>query len=59
MRASCWREGIVGHRSEASGDRSQTGFTLQARAPVIVPDLAVARRFAVSPFVLEHGAVSG
>lgn len=40
-----WRAGLVGTATVDGGTRSQAGFTLQSREPVIVDDLATETRF--------------
>ena len=40
------------------GNRSQSGFTLEIRRPVIVTDMATETRFSPSPSVISHGVTS-
>ncbi len=40
------------------GNRSQSGFTLEIRRPVIVTDMATETRFSPSKSVISHGVVS-
>ena len=40
------------------GNRSQSGFTLETRCPVIVTDMATETRFSPSQSVITHGVVS-
>lgn len=40
------------------GNRSQSGFTLEIRRPVIVTDMATETRFSPSESVISHGVVS-
>ena len=54
-----WRDGSVGRVDMESGTNSQAGFTLLSGEPVVVEDLRRERRFAATPFLLEHGVVSG
>ena len=54
-----WRPGIVGELVVGSSSESQSGFTLHARAPVIVGDYATESRFHVHPVLKEQGVQSG
>jgi PAS domain S-box-containing protein len=52
-----WKEGVE-HRV-AARERSQAGYTLASRQPVIVEDLATEKRFQGPPLLLDHGVRSG
>lgn len=52
-----WRDGLVGRAT--AGTRSQAGYTLASRQPVIVKDLPNEWRFSGAPLLLDHGIVSG
>lgn len=54
-----WKPGVVGTRTEPTQKRSQDGFTLASREPVVASDLTVEERFTASPVVQEHEARSG
>jgi signal transduction histidine kinase/HAMP domain-containing protein/ActR/RegA family two-component response regulator len=54
-----WRDGAVGELSFPLDPRTQLGFTLTAGEPVMVELLATDPRFRGSPFLLEHGVISG
>jgi signal transduction histidine kinase/ActR/RegA family two-component response regulator/HAMP domain-containing protein len=54
-----WKPGYVGVTQVAADPSTQYGFTLTAGEPVVVQDLATDRRFAMSPLLTDHGAVSG
>jgi signal transduction histidine kinase/CheY-like chemotaxis protein len=54
-----WREGVVGTEIVPANPYTQAGFTLTAGEPVVVEDLASETRFHPSPFLVEHGVVSG
>lgn len=43
-----WREGLVGHTIEHCGPRSQAGYTLLDREPVIADDVDAESRFAAA-----------
>jgi PAS domain S-box-containing protein len=53
-----WPEAHTGNRVFI-GPRSQSGFTLEYRAPVVVPDMAAETRFTPSDTVKDNGIVSG
>lgn len=53
-----WNPGTVG-RAVSAGSDSQAGYTLLARAPVVVEDLATDARFSGPTLLREHGVVSG
>jgi signal transduction histidine kinase/CheY-like chemotaxis protein/HAMP domain-containing protein len=47
-------------RAKLPGDKAtQIGFTLHSGEPAVVPDPKMEARFAKSPFLAEHGVVSG
>jgi len=52
-----WKEGVE-HRVSAH-ERSQAGYTLDSRGPVLVADLAAETRFQGPKLLLDHGVVSG
>ncbi|CAA9548176.1 MAG: hypothetical protein AVDCRST_MAG88-573 [uncultured Thermomicrobiales bacterium] len=52
-----WRDGAVGQAIVAAGHESLGGYTLLARAPVLVADLRTEDRFGVPPLLREHGVV--
>jgi PAS domain S-box-containing protein len=54
-----WKRGRVGKVALAVGPRSQAGYALLCKSPVIVEDLRTEKRFHGSALLLEHGAVSG
>jgi nitrogen-specific signal transduction histidine kinase len=54
-----WKEGCVGAVTLDGGKGSQAGFTLLSGEPVIVADLRDETRFEHTPFLREHGVVSG
>jgi signal transduction histidine kinase len=54
-----WREGSVGTLTVPADPATQPGFTLAVGEPVEVEDLSTEKRFSPSPFLTEHGVVSG
>jgi two-component sensor histidine kinase len=50
-----WRPGIVGRMRTDLADPAPEGLALRTGAPIVSPDLAREDRFAVPPFVAEHG----
>lgn len=54
-----WQPGIVGELVLGADNDSQAGYTIATGGPVIVSDLSTEARFAISPSLIEHGAVSG
>jgi signal transduction histidine kinase/CheY-like chemotaxis protein/HAMP domain-containing protein len=54
-----WKSGAVGTAKVATDPRTQAGFTLTAGEPVVVEDLSTEARFRASPFLVDHGVVSG
>ncbi|MCG5052231.1 MAG: PAS domain S-box protein [Myxococcales bacterium] len=54
-----WKTGLVGNASVPAGIGSQAGYTLNAKAPVLVEDLREERRFTGPHLLLEHGVRSG
>lgn len=54
-----WRDGVVGHLRVGVGRESQSGYTLQSRAPVITENLPEETRFVPHPTLLEYGVRSG
>jgi signal transduction histidine kinase len=53
-----WQEGIVGHEILDARLRSQAGFTIVSREPVISDDYPGEARFVPVPFIVAHGARS-
>jgi len=54
-----WKRDNVG-KTKISGDsRSQIGFTLVSGEPVVTTGLDAEKKFFASPFLTEHGVVSG
>ena len=54
-----WKDGVAG-RTVVSADRAtQTGFTLAMGEPVVVEHQPSETRFRASPFLEQHGVVSG
>lgn len=54
-----WREGVVGRAVVGIDRDSQAGYTLLAKAPVVVTDLRTEARFSGPPLLHDHGVVSG
>ncbi|MDR3553745.1 MAG: PAS domain S-box protein [Syntrophobacteraceae bacterium] len=54
-----WKEGWVGHRSVPEGSRSQGGYTLLQKMPVIARDIRNEPRFSPPELFTEHQVVSG
>jgi PAS domain S-box-containing protein len=54
-----WHDGLVGSATVVAGLDSQAGFTLQAKEPVVVEDLAAETRFSGPPLLREHDVISG
>lgn len=54
-----FREDLIGSLTVEGGTRSQAGFAIRERRPVVVRDLRSERRFSPSRLLLDHGAVSG
>ncbi len=54
-----WKTGTVGKVIVPADQISQAGFTLTAGEPVVVEDLSTEARFRGSPFLVDHGVVSG
>jgi PAS domain S-box-containing protein len=54
-----WREGLVGKATTPCGRKSQAGYTLLSKMPVVVTDLRKERRFTRTAFLRSHGVVSG
>ena len=54
-----WQDGLVGRATVEAGTRSQAGYTLASRQPVVVEDLRAETRFDGPPLLLDHGVVSG
>ena len=54
-----FRDEIIGSLTVEGGTRSQAGFAIRERRPVVVRDLRTERRFSPSQLLVQHGAVSG
>jgi signal transduction histidine kinase/CheY-like chemotaxis protein/HAMP domain-containing protein len=54
-----WKDGEIGAAKVTTDPRTQAGFTLAAGEPVVVEELETETRFRPSPFLVEHGVVSG
>ena len=54
-----WRPGLVGEATVDGSDKSQAGYTLQSREPVIVADQRRETRFEPASLLVDHGVVSG
>jgi len=54
-----WRPGIVGKATVSADSKSQAGYTLKIRTPVVVEDFSQEKRFTPPPLLKEHGIVSG
>jgi PAS domain S-box-containing protein len=54
-----WDEAAIGTTKVNIATRSQAAFTLDARSPVVVTDMAAETRFIPSELVVRHGAMSG
>jgi signal transduction histidine kinase/HAMP domain-containing protein/ActR/RegA family two-component response regulator len=60
MRAGVgWKAGSVGKVIVPADHVSQAGFTLSAGEPVVVEDLSSETRFRGSPYLVDHGVISG
>lgn len=54
-----WKEGLVGNAAVGADLNSLAGYTLLADEPVVVEDLRKESRFGESPWLQEHGVISG
>jgi signal transduction histidine kinase len=54
-----WKEGLVGKATVGLGRKSQAGYTLEVKKPVIVKDLRNEKRFTGPGLLVEHGVVAG
>ena len=54
-----WKKGMIGQAIIEAGPRSQAGYVLECRAPVIVDDIGTEIRFKPEPLFLDHRVVSG
>jgi PAS domain S-box-containing protein len=54
-----WKPGAVGHATVLAGERSQAGYTLLSREPVVVEDLRAEPRFKGPALLLDHDVISG
>ena len=54
-----WKSEYVGQTRLPGDNATQIGFTLKSGEPAVVPDPKRETRFTKSPFLAEHGVVSG
>ena len=54
-----WKEGLVGNLVLPADTTTQPGFTLAAGEPIVVEHLPSETRFKGSPWLTEHGVLSG
>ncbi|MGA7615051.1 MAG: PAS domain S-box protein [Thermoanaerobaculia bacterium] len=54
-----WKPGLVGNLVVPAGERSQAGYAVLTKAPVIVENLEDEKRFEDPTMLEEHGVVSG
>ncbi len=54
-----WRQGLVGELTVPADRNTQAGFTLALGDPVVVEHLPTDPRFGASPWLAEHGVISG
>jgi PAS domain S-box-containing protein len=54
-----WKKGCVGKATVDNGIKSQAGYTLRSKEPVIVEDLRSETRFHGPPLLFKHNVVSG
>src|SRR5438876_6474214 len=54
-----WKDGSVEKVIVPADPTTQSGFTLAAGEPVVIEDLPHETRFRGSPFLLDHGVISG
>ena len=54
-----WKANHIGKTEIPADDDSQFGFTLKSGEPAIIPDPGRQKIFTASPFLAEHGVVSG
>lgn len=54
-----WQDGLVGNFTVPDDQYSQAGYTLLAKEPVIVENLAEEKRFSGPDLLIEHNVVSG
>ena len=54
-----WHLGIVGQSTVLTDTETQAGYTLQAKAPVVVRDLRTESRFRAPALLIEHHVLSG
>jgi signal transduction histidine kinase/CheY-like chemotaxis protein len=54
-----WKPGLIGKEMLPADPRTQSGYTLAAGEPVVVENLPAETRFLPSPFLIDHGVVSG
>jgi len=54
-----WKKGHVGHTTVGAEKSSQAGLSLDSKAPIVVPDFNLEKRFSASPLLREHKVRSG
>jgi PAS domain S-box-containing protein len=54
-----WKEGCVGVATVSAGAKSQAGYTLLSKTPIIVEDLKTETRFSGPPLLADHNVASG
>jgi PAS domain S-box-containing protein len=54
-----WEEGLVGQATVSAGTKSQAGYTLLSKKPVVVDDFRTEKRFTARPLSRDHAVVSG
>jgi signal transduction histidine kinase/ActR/RegA family two-component response regulator len=54
-----WKPNNIGKVKISRDNDSQIGFTLNSGEPVIIPNPSMQKTFTASPFLAEHGVVSG
>ncbi|HEX2929879.1 MAG TPA: PAS domain S-box protein, partial [Candidatus Binatia bacterium] len=54
-----WKEGCVGVATVSAGAKSQAGYTLLSKTPIIVEDLKTETRFSEAPLLADHNVASG
>jgi PAS domain S-box-containing protein len=53
-----WKPGVVGEMRISLGERSSITFALDARKPVVMPDIDHEERFDLPQFLCEHGVAA-
>src|SRR4030095_9257389 len=54
-----WKEGCVGAATVSAGAKSQAGYTLLSKTPIIVENLKTETRFSGPPLLSDHNVASG